>query len=546
MILAQSPLTLNATVDSVWSGQFVIQVDGEIFEPWGYSTDMAILYLCLRDMAYMLNGTSSQFAIREPLDDRWDFWIIRGEVYTSNGTEFSPIPERWATRSDAGGLFGWTYDNFPAYPEQTLLIGIDGIDEPATTLAVRTIQDVDNIYVQVVDLAPILGFHSLITTDRWHPGSWHDDFVEGIDRILTTTGHEPADLPIQSPEFARLMVRLAGHWVDARYFDSPAIDESVVFPAEFVISYHGINKPVWRSVAPIRPEWTQQIWEWERFWWYPVHMQNFENGLVELTIIEQSHHMFPRIAWNAVTEYEQTVSNIAPFRGYRIIIDPNREEIDNLTLFIGDTPHVMRRFWTEWQFFEAPVRYEVQPADDGGIIIQYILHRWAIGEHNDIELRVYRSRIPVGQTGFIHSSDIDFSTMELLHHQTGVQPHDRIAFEFIDNTAEHDMVYYYSLWRIGNDWHENLTPSPNGNMRVDVNEILGEPEVFDAEETEEPEELEDSENIGTDIGQPDSINENTSEEETSGRSYLWLLTLPVLLAITLVWLVIQYRRSRRR
>ncbi|MCL2421907.1 MAG: hypothetical protein FWD03_08630 [Defluviitaleaceae bacterium] len=540
------PTTVRATTDAVWSGQFTIMVDDETFEPWGYSTDMAILYLCLHDMAVMLRGTSAQFDIRTSSDDRWDFWIARGETYTPAGTEFQLIPERFATRADMGGLFGWDWEGsgFVNYPEQTLLIGIDGIDEPATTLAIRTIQDIDNTYFMVTDLAPILGFHSRITTDRWHPGSYHDDFVEGIDRILTTSSQTPIQLPVQSPEFADMMVRIAGHWVDRVHFDSSVIDESVVWPVEFSISYYGLNIPVTQSVAPVRPEWTRSLWEWEWLWWYPVSMEMLENGLVELTV-SQPEQAQP--AWNAIVEYSQEdfLNRPPQFYNHRIVVDPSADggSIDEIILYIGDTPHIMGRYQFGWDTWE---RYDVQPAPGGGVMLRYVLSRWALGGADDA-IRVYRSAEPVEQRGSVHASNFDSSAMELLLSQDGIDSSDRILFELIDDTAVSGGVYYYSLWRSGIDWYHNITPM--GVIRVDVNEILGEtePEVLETPESEAVEiTLMDAEALDVFVGEVLSSVTYTEVEVVEGvpsviAIWIWILILLVFV-VTAVWFV--YRRSK--
>ena len=545
-------ITVRATVDSIWSGEFTILVNDVPFNPWGYSTDMAILYLCLFDMAYMLNGTSAQFDIRIPIDERWDFWIIRGESYTPTDTEFQPIPERFASRG-TDGLIGWgqEYSGFEYYPEQTLLIGIDGADEPATTLAIRTIQDIDNTYFLVSDLAAILGFDSVITTDRWHPGNDHEDFVEGIDYKFTTETRNPLLLPVQSPEIADIMVRLSGQWVDREHFDNSTINESIVWPAELSISYHGINKPVTNSVAPIRPEWTVSLWEWERLWWYPVSMQTLENGLIEL-IVDQSKQAQP--AWSATVEYSQEDFSHLPlrFQNYRIVVDPREKQIENITLYIGNTPHIMRRY----DMWYTAARYTVEPADSGGIMFRYVFSRWDINRAEDINFRIYRSTAPIELGRSVRSTVFDELIVEIIHHQVGIALDDRIIFEFIDPIVEHGQVYYYSFWRIENDWHHNITPGNalypfEVNIRVAVNDILGIPKT----ETAEPE-------IDICVVAPLDVSESkipTSEELTyatdvesvenelsssSRKNWIWITAISTTLVGLLVWFVF-YRFFRK-
>ena len=557
VVLMCFPITVKATADSVWAGKFTILVDDVSFEPWGYSTDMAILYLCLFDMAYMLNGTSAQFDIRTPIDNRWDFWIIRGETYTPTGTEFQPIPWRFAARGSYG-FIGWDRESgFDYYPEQTLIIGIDGTEKPVTSIAIRTIQDIDKPYFMVSDLAAILGFDYVITTDMWHPGRYHEDFVEGIDHILTTETRKPALLPVQSPELADILVRISGQWVDREHFYSPIINESVVWPAELSISYHGINKPMTESVAPIRPERTRSLWEWEWLWWYPVSMQTLENDLVALTV-NQPEQAQP--AWSIAFELEYSQEDflhLSPrFQNYRIVLGPGQDRIENITLYIGDTPHIMYRIglWC------GGSRYTVEPAEGGGIMIRYVFSRWDLQRTEDMDFRIYRSTFPIELMRSVRNTRFDELAIEPIHSQIGITPDDRIIFEFIDTTIEHGQIYYYSFWRRDNDWRHNITP---GNMfypfevsiRVVVNELLGitEPEfaesetdVFevvpfevvsiDAPETEISADAELYHAVDVDLYEGESSN-------TLNINWIWIAAAFAILAGVVVWIQLFRKQS---
>ena len=492
------PVATRATTDSVWSGQFTVYVNDARFELWGYSTDVAIYYFCLFDMAYMLNGTPAQFNIRTPLDARWDYWIVRGEPFTPTGREFQPIPERWATRADGGGLFGWDGEDsgFDYYPEQTLVVGIDGEGEPLTSLAIYTIQDVDNTYFMASSLASLLGLDYIITTNRWHAGDLHDNYVTGVDLMLTTGVQPPAVIPIQPPELARMLVRISGQWVDAAHFYSPTIDESVIWPAEISISTHGIRLPVTQSLVPIIPEWTVSSWEWEWLWWYPVAMRNLERGIVELMVTQPQ----AQPAWSATIEHSQEdmLASAPSLQDYRIIVDPRQEPVNSIILYIGDIPHTMRRVCT----WDSAARYHVQPAEEGGIKLNYVLPRWTFRSFSEREFRVYRSAAPITQRGFTTDTNFIQLNMELMHTQRGISQYDRIIFEFIDHTAENGQVYYYSLWRMGEEWHENVTPggeSHVGSMRVVVDDMLGIAEVED---------------IGPETNANEAIPPSTPETET--------------------------------
>ena len=90
----------------------------------------------------------------------------------------------------------------------------------------------------------------------------------------------------------------------------------------------------------------------------------------------------------------------------------------------------------------------------------------------------------------------------------------RQIFEFIDNAAELGEVYYYSLWRVGEEWYSNIAPF--GNMRVDVNEVLGEPEP----EVTEPEPHEEAD--------PSSF---------FRENWIWITVLPVILLAVSAWFI---------
>jgi len=54
---------------------------------WGYRHWEGFGNFQLRDIAYILNGTSTQFDIRKPLDEYLHFWINIGVAYTPIGNE---------------------------------------------------------------------------------------------------------------------------------------------------------------------------------------------------------------------------------------------------------------------------------------------------------------------------------------------------------------------------------------------------------------------------------------------------------------------------
>ncbi|MCL2189573.1 MAG: hypothetical protein FWC16_10740 [Defluviitaleaceae bacterium] len=429
------PKPVYATVDAVWSGEFVLRVDGRDYSLWGYSTDMAIHYFCLFDMAYILNGTPAQFNVRRSAGEEWDFWIVRGAAFEVVGQEFvdiplfREIPERSATRADGGGLFGWEWDGsgFLRYPEQTFVLGIDGETTPATSIAIRTITDIDNVYFMLSELAYILGFEHVITTSRWHWGDWHDDFISGVDRIIDTSNAVFPALRKQSPELVRNLIALSGHWVASAFFDSAYIDETIVWPVEIAFDYSGMYRPLMDTLSPITPMWTTEVWEEMRQTLSPVYSNQLPELVFELTPIRQDE-----------------------FPDYRIVFQLQGEPIDIITLYIGDTAHQLRRHYDRWM---DTSRYTIQ-AMQGDVLLRYIPRRWFFSNPEEADIRVYR--VTEGQR-------------TLLHRQTGVRENDRILFEFIDQSPIPGAIHYYEIVRMNQGWTE-LATDP---IRVDVYALLG-------------------------------------------------------------------------
>ncbi|MCL2224679.1 MAG: hypothetical protein FWB96_06905 [Defluviitaleaceae bacterium] len=487
-----SPITVRATTDAVVSSRFEILADDEKFELWGYFTYTGILYFCIYDMAYILRGTPAQFDIRAANSGLAYLRILRGETYTPTGTEFQPIPEtRFASRADGGGLFGWEGNGFDFYPEQTLIIEIDGtVIEPATSIALRTIQDINNTYFHIWDLAALLGFDALTFNAHEYPA---DPALMGFHAVITTGTRPPAQLPVQFPWLADILVRLAGHWVDERHFNNTYIDESVVFPAEIVFSYHGANNPVMTTAAPIHEAfsgWVQSIYWWrlafetaredDRYWWHSMSAQTLENGLVKLT-----DNGISRPAWNSDIEHEgrrEPLTRIPRLYSQSIsfTFDPSEDPVNTITMYIGDTPHIMQRYNIFWDF--VPPRYQVT-AVDGGIELRYTFYPWTFGlVFPEMDFRIYRSNFDVStltQHGQIHYAAFPESGMELMRQLHGILPCCREIYRFTDTTAQAGNIYYYSVWHMYvPDWqgvyhHRNITPT--GIIRVDTAEFLREP-----------------------------------------------------------------------
>ncbi|MDR0271886.1 MAG: hypothetical protein LBI27_01020 [Clostridiales bacterium] len=466
ILMISADFSVYATTDSIGSHNFTISVDGKVFKPWGYSTDWGVMYITLNDAAYMLAGTDSQFNIRETPDENWDFWVVRGEEYTPDGGGFQPIPERWLWFSPPF-LFGEYNPEINYYwPTQSVFIGVDGEDEPETCVSVRVVTDENNHYFRASDLARLFGFELRYTNDI--SGEAGGEFVEGFDYIILTDVNTPVDLPPQTLEVARLLSRLFGHWVDSEHFLAEEINESVVWPAEFYVLHHGINEAR-QSVAHGVQGNSGDFWAWTTYWSYPVFSQDLGNGLAELTIGETA-----RPAWNAGFDdkweyWDWDTDNIFEnsqkprFYNHRIIVDTNQLEINELTLFIGDKPHTMYRTEYHVAYDGTPgVRHTAEPAENGGIILRYVLGGWALYGIIDHEILIYRS-VKSGEPG------------ELIFRKTIDNPYDRMLYEFTDTTAKPGHVYYYSMQSLRPEGGapRHLT-GWNAQLRVDTSEILGE------------------------------------------------------------------------
>ncbi|MCL2189276.1 MAG: SH3 domain-containing protein [Defluviitaleaceae bacterium] len=164
-------------------------VNGLRFDVYGYRGDSTVALPALRlmDIAYMLNGTISQFDIVAPPENGiWDVWIKRGAPYTITGEEMRPILPRAATfgsyglLSEAHGTRGFVGNPYPI-----VTLGFDGEAYPAFTLSLRAVRDIDGYYFSVYELSYWLDFY-LVDFDGW------DNWNETLE-IITTPSN--AQLP---------------------------------------------------------------------------------------------------------------------------------------------------------------------------------------------------------------------------------------------------------------------------------------------------------------------------------------------------------------
>jgi len=419
VVLACAPIAVQATVGPFAGEQRVI-VDGETFAMWGVFEDATLSHFRLQDMAYILNGTPAQFNIREIDDNRFDYWIVRGEPYTPTGNEFRPIP---GIKDDDIGML-WFDGGFFG----DVIIGVDGTNKPETAISFFARGDEDGFYFSVWQLAHLLGFSLDWSSTGYFFHQIHDYYVENADYVISTGAVSPAVLPIKSIEFLELMMHLTGHWVDNAHFISPTIDESIVWPVELHFDTSGISNFSWNTAAP-----TQRDSGGRSGLWYPLSMRYLEDGLVELTVT------------GAATQ--------------RIIIDTSGEYINELTYYIDDIAFHMVRMAGR----QSPRRYYAEPAEDGGIRLLYVLGRTPFSSLLE-ELRIYRSQVR-GWRG------------TLVFSQEEIERDDRILFEFIDTTVQRGNVYYYSIWMICPFLEREIWfTDEQWQMSVDVDAILGEEE----------------------------------------------------------------------
>jgi len=510
-ILIHLPILVLAT-HGFGSGVFTVMVDDNIFELWGFDGDGPVPAFRLEDMAYMFNGTSAQFDIRTPPDDRWDFWIVRGTPYTPQGTELSlEFENRNASFGSYGFVGGYGFDSDPV---GAVIVGIDGHNEPATTIALTVIKDPGGIFFEVSSLVPLLGI-------AW---DWSDvnSAWPYADMLLTTGTAVPVQPPIQAPELVDILLRVGGHWVDYAHFYSPVIDESVVWPAAFMISTGGFTD-INVSLAPIRP-WQGHPWR------YPVSMRDLEFGYVELTVdITGQPILSPNFRLN---EDDVPPDDIARFYNHRIVFDASQERIEEVMYYIGDMQFNMVR--NDWRVRHAE-RYTVEPAADGGIALRYVF--WSISSLfiDDREFRIYRS------------TEMD-ERGELILRRQSLDTYDPILFEFVDTTVEYGQVYYYTFYTVSERWGHSRVFIPGARqLVVDVNEVLGLPPGFtgaEVEDTEIPEpEVEIYEAEGPEVVETLVVIEPDTTEEPHTFARLWIWISVLLVAIIFVVLCIVYKKA---
>ena len=445
-----------------------VVVNDEIFEIWGYVVgDGSVPAFRLRDIAYILNSTAVQFDVRELDDDRWDFWIIRGAPYTVIGEEIQTIPEgRHAVLGSYGFISDWSY-GFDEDPFQVIVLGIDGVDYPATSVAIPIIRDIDDVYFPLQNLGNLLGFDVEF--------NWSDtEQANDIDYFhsITVEPHRAAYIPMQTPEFIQFLESLSGHWIDWRFHYESIIDENIVWPVEFSILPHGFSD-LFSQPMPFSSGWGGWRSKTE---WYSLSMYHLDNDFVELTV-----DPFARVRSHSSDFYghppEEAYHDIRRFSDHRIVIDISLSPINEMTYYIGDTAFTMVRF----DYWRNSSRYYVEPAEGGGIRLSYLITSSWIFQHLSEAGRLYDLPTPSGTPPprgeiVIYRSTLHNARGEEISRRRIQNERDRALFEFIDTTVEFDKVYYYTLVvEIEGRNEIELLFDSNRQIAVDINELLGAP-----------------------------------------------------------------------
>jgi len=237
LLLIKQTKSVYATPDGWIYGQQAIYVNGQRFELWGYGHWEGFGFYRLRDIAYILNLTSAQFDIREPLDGYLHFWIAGDMPYTPIGTELGPHYEDYDERREIGGFHAYAVEHFPL---QNVILSVDGLAYPDYSLVVPVLTsfgfpvnepewlaDLEQVYFDLFMLSGLLGFSLEVIDDELH--------------ITTGTEYLSYILDFRPLYLLDISLRLTGHWVDRRFYDSVVITQEVVWPHEFEIGLFGLT-----------------------------------------------------------------------------------------------------------------------------------------------------------------------------------------------------------------------------------------------------------------------------------------------------------------
>jgi len=409
LLLISQPTNIYATPDGWRYHHHAIYVNEQRFELWGYGHWDGYGNYRLRDIAYILNGTSAQFSIREPLGEYLHFWIERNTPYIPTGTELSYFYDEQRDWRELGGFHAYAVEHFPL---QNVILSIDGSENPDinTVVTVLTafgfplnepqwLADLNKVYFEIGNLAGLLGFSLEMTPDGLH--------------ITTGTEYLTDNIESRPLELLDMSLRLTGHWVDRRFFDSDIITQEVAWPHEFEIGLFGLSyQPMFVDfMFTGLPLAARQPNVWHSNWIVsPFTMESLEDGV--MTISVDGHDR-------------------------KISADKSSMPINALIYYVDGTPIKMVRLDPNL----SPGRYRYEALEEGGILLTYIADYQSF-RHMPEYIHIYRSYVQ-GYEG------------ERIFTHTVIDENDRIFFEFVDPYAEPGRVYFYMIrsqgrWNIYN------------------------------------------------------------------------------------------------
>ena len=403
VLLLTHPRNAYATPDGWFYRPQIIYVNQQRFEVWGYLCSFREDYFRLRDIAYILNGTSAQFNIREPYGDNLHFWIERNVPYIPIGTELTYFYEEdsewWRS---LGGFHAYATEHFPI---QNVILSLDGAEAPdeSTVVAVLTpfgfplnylewLTDIYLVSFSLESLAGVLGF-SVMTV--------YDDTAIGTTHIITGDEYF-ADINAQSLEWLDMALRLTGHWVDRRFFDDNVITQDVAWPHEFNISIWGLTYAA-RFVdyaftgVPLAAR-QPNVWDQDAKL-YPFILESFNDG-------------------TAIFALDGSDRRIRAERSL---------PTNSLFYYFDGIPIEMVRLDPALN----PGRYSFEVLECGGLRISYIAD-YQLFWHSHVYIHVYRS------TEYGYEGERIFS-----HAIAGMD--ERIFFEFIDQYPPAGVHLFYTI-----------------------------------------------------------------------------------------------------
>jgi len=454
LLLGNSKIVF-ATPDGWSYGQHTIYVNDQKFEVWGYTAwdvirDVVHNYR-LRDIAYILDGTSAQFNIRNPLNHYLHFWIERNVPYEPIGTELNYLYEERRDWRGIGQFHAYAVEHFPL---QQVILSLDGSEAPTYNIIVTVLTsfgfplneperlaDLNQVYFDLENLAGILGFN--LELDEYN-------------NLHITTGVEHLTSVIETKPLESLdaSLRLTGHWVDRRFFDSAIINQEVAWPHEFEIgllglTYHPRFVDFMFTGLPLSAR-QPNIWHIERIF-FPFSVQFYEDGIIMFSADEV---------------------------GRKLRADLSSMPVNVLIYYIDGVPNEMVRLNPNL----TPGRYNYATIEDGGIHIAYIAD--------------YQSFMAVPEYINIYRSNIQGYLGERILTHVVVDKDDHIFFEFVDSYATSGRAYFYTINTQG-WWRNYHTITFGGESQIAVqlgltsnDVVMTEVDMFEPEETESSEQTE--------------------------------------------------------